>query len=119
MLYHGDDIGSMATSCTLCVISMNCAVLESSDCRFDKARLIECVSVNKTLNIEFITNTETSVNSSRSAAPVLMKLETTSTSIDLIAQTLRRTIITFTSNTNIDRKLITRLQHLTHVMSTR
>lgn len=117
MLYNRDDIGSMTTSCTFCMIGMNRSALKRSDRRFDKTRLVECVSMDETLDIKLITDTETSIDSSWRASPVLVKLKATCTSVYLVTQTLGGAIVAFSCDTNVDRQLITCLKHLTHVVS--
>ena len=71
--------------------------------------------MDETLNVQLIANRQTGVDGGWSAAPVLVELEATGSSDDLLTETFGRAVVTFACNTYIQRKLVTRPKHLTHV----
>ncbi len=46
VFYYGNNIRSVASASTFSMISMDRAVFEGSDGRFDGTRLVKCVGVN-------------------------------------------------------------------------
>jgi hypothetical protein len=51
---NADDIRSVTTACTFCVVGVNRTVLESGDCLFDEARLVERVCMDKCLDVVLV-----------------------------------------------------------------
>lgn len=119
MLHHRDNVGSVATAGAFGVVRVDSTVLESSNGLLDKARLVESVSVDKALDIKLIADGQAGVDGSRCASPVLVKLKTTGTSVDLLAKSLRGRIVSFAGDTDVDREGVTGLKHLTHVVRSR
>lgn len=77
MFDHADDIRGMATPSTFGMIGVNSPVLESSNCGLDKSRLVEGIGVNEGLDVEFLANSETSIDRGWRATPILVELQST------------------------------------------
>lgn len=60
MFNDGNDVGRMSTACTFSVVSVDSAILESSDGSLNKARFVECVCVNESLNVVLVADAVTS-----------------------------------------------------------
>ena len=56
VLDYRDDIRCVTSSCTFGMIRMYRPVFEGLDGRFNKARLVQCICVNETLDILLITH---------------------------------------------------------------
>lgn len=54
MLNYRDNIGRVPTAYALSIIDIDSAILKGGDSRFNKARFIKRVSINKVLDIIFI-----------------------------------------------------------------
>lgn len=118
VLNDRDDVWGVAASSTFSVVRVNRPTLERGDGRLDEARLVECISVNETLNIQFIADGKACVDSSGCTTPVLVKLETASACCDLLAEGLGSTVVALARDSNVDGEGITSLEHLAHVVST-
>ena len=66
------NVWSVSSSSTLCVIGVDCAILESSDGILDKTTFIESVSMNCNLHIVFFSDTQTLVNCCWGSPPILV-----------------------------------------------
>lgn len=56
MFNYTDDIWRMATTCTFCVVSVDCSIFERCDGGLDKARFVKRVGVDEALDVKFIAN---------------------------------------------------------------
>src|SRR5580692_7500520 len=68
-----DNVRRMPTASAFGVKCVNCSALESRDSIFDKAAFVQCVRVDKNLNIHFVRNRKAVVDGCRGCAPILMK----------------------------------------------
>jgi hypothetical protein len=101
MLNHADDIWGMATSSAFGVVGVDCPVLESSDSGFNEAGLIEGISVNEDLDVQFIADSKTGIDSGWCRSPIFVKLQPTGPSHDLLTKACRRTVVSFTRYPNV------------------
>ena len=73
MLDDGDDVGSVASAGAFGVVTVNRAVLEGCDGRFDETAFVERVGVDEDLDIVLVGNREASVDRCRRGAPVFVE----------------------------------------------
>ncbi len=86
MRSNGDDVGGMATACALGVIRVDRATLDGGECRFDVAGLVQGVGVDCHLHARFVGNRQARIDCGRCGAPVLVQLEPTRATDDLLPQ---------------------------------
>lgn len=86
LLHDADDVGGVAATGTFSVISVDRSVLEGGDGGLDEPGFVERVRVNETLDVELIAYGQTRVDGGGCRPPILVKLETTGTGVDLLAQ---------------------------------
>src|SRR5262245_28972584 len=108
---HLHDVRSMSAACAFGVKTVNGSAFEGSDGIFDKAALVQRVSVDSDLHIHVIGDREAAVDGGRGRAPVLMKLQAACSGLDLLNETQWRACIALAKNTKIYGKGIGGLEH--------
>ena len=106
MLNHRYDVRSMASACSFGVIGMNCPVFESSDRCLNKAGLVERVGVDQALYILFVAYTQARINGLGCSAPIFVKFQATSSSLSLLPQSVRISVVALSCDTNVHWQLI-------------
>src|SRR5262245_58880566 len=101
----------MPTTGSFGVKGVNGSAFESCDCILDKTALVQCVSVDKDLNVHVIRDRKAAVDRGRSSTPVLMKLEAARSRFNLLDQTRGTARIAFAEKAQIHGKGIGSLKH--------
>ena len=68
-----DNIGGMPAACTFGMKSVNGAPFQCCYSGFNKARFIECVSMDHNLHIHVISHRKAAINRSRSRTPIFVQ----------------------------------------------
>src|SRR5712664_3366800 len=108
---HFDDVRSMPATSPFGVKGVNGSTLERGDGIFDKAAFVQCVGVDKNLDIHLIRDRKAAINRGGSCAEIIMKLQAARPSFDLLNQTRRGARIAFAEKAEIDWKGVRSLKH--------
>ncbi len=106
-----DDVRCMAATGTFGVVGVDGAALERGEGGFDKARLIEGVTVDRHLHVVGIGDAQAVVDARRRGAPVFVQLQADRTGLDLLDQRLGQTGVALAGKANVHRERIAGLQH--------
>src|SRR5260370_15615379 len=101
---HFDNVRSMPATSPFGVKGVNGSTLERGDGIFDKAAFVQCIGVDKNLDIHLIRDRKAAINGGASRAPVLIKLQAARPSFDLLNDTRRGTRIAFAKKPEIQWK---------------
>src|SRR5260370_32944398 len=108
---HFDDVRGMPATSPFGVKCVNGSTLERRDGIFDKAAFVQCIGVDKNLDIHLIRDRKAAINGGASRAPVLMKLQAARPSFDLLTETRRGARIAFAKKAEIDCTGVRSLKH--------
>ena len=112
MFHHADDIWSVATSGTLCMVGVDRAALEGADGLLDESGFIERIGVDEGLDIIFIANGQAGVDGSWRGTPIFVELETADSGFGLLLEWTFVSIVTLASDSIIQGEFVNGLQHL-------
>ena len=90
-------------------------ILERFNRVFHESGLIQRVSVNHHLHVQFIRHAETAVDSCRRGAPVFMELKGASSGMNLLFKRRGETAVAFPRESQIHRPFVGRLYHFPDV----
>ena len=71
-LDHGDDVWCVATACTFGMVGMDCAAFKCGDGGFNEAGLVQGIRVDECLNVKFVADAETGIDSRGRGAPIFV-----------------------------------------------
>src|SRR5262245_55892059 len=109
----------MPTAGPFGVKGMNGSPLECRHGIFDKAALVQRVSVDGNLHIHVVGDRKTAIDGGRSRTPVLMKLQAARSGFDLLDETRGRACIAFAENAEIHGERVGGLEHPSNMPGSR
>lgn len=110
-----DDIGCVPAASAFSVVGVNRTVLEGGDGGLDEAGFIERVCVDEALDVVFVADGETSIDSGRGGAPVFVEFETTGPGFSGLAERCGGRVVAFACDAVVDGKFVDGFKHMLHV----
>jgi len=110
-----DDVRGVTAPRAFGVIGVNRSTLKGGDGVFDKAGLVQGVSVDGHLHVVVFGDAEASVDRRRRRAPVFMELQAHRPRLYLLPQARLQRTVTLAHQAKVQRKGVKRLQHPRHV----
>ncbi len=108
---HFDDVRRVAAAGAFGMEGVDGAALERLDGVLDEARFVERVGVDHHLDVVIVGDRQAAIDRRRRRAPVLVQLQRTGAGLDHFLQRRRARRIAFAGKTEIDRKIVRRLDH--------
>mmetsp|Transcript_19164 Transcript_19164/g.47716 ORF Transcript_19164/g.47716 Transcript_19164/m.47716 type:complete len:242 (-) Transcript_19164:161-886(-) len=111
LLHNFNNIGSVSTACSFCVVGVDGSSLHGRNTVVDKATLVECVGVDGNRDIVLIGKAQTGVNRRWSCSPILVELETGSTCQETLLENASIGGISLSRKSKIHGNPVGRLEH--------
>jgi hypothetical protein len=82
---------------------MDRAAFERRDGSFDESRFVQCVGVDRHLDVELIRHAQAAIDSGGAGAPVFVQLQANRPGLNLLGKTLRLGRIPFAGKSEVER----------------